>query len=257
LNPEDIPRLEDGPMPSNRMTLQFLEPPNADLIQPKDAVFQHARHYRDGNAPPPALLLDFMYGAAAYKRWGNGSEMKRVIDDKFLDDYQSIPILEKPADPSSGEDSESEFDDPTDGDYIDPGFESRRHRTRSRQPGDPNDVDPELAFQSNRAHSLSEDRDANAVLPGSACRRSRIHSRHPRNPYPVDPGFASRSHRPRDPDDVDPESMIEAMDNMNALMMYMHGVTPEESAMQRQKEAEEKERKAGEFSQNKVLEWMK
>jgi hypothetical protein len=110
--------------------------------------------------------------------------MKRVMDDKFLDDCQSITLLEKPADPSSGEDSETEGDDPTEGDYIDPGFAWRSHRTRSRQPRDPIDVDPGLAFQSHRAHSLREDHDANSVLPGLAFHSSRVHSFHPRNPYP-------------------------------------------------------------------------
>jgi hypothetical protein len=37
-----------------------------------------------------------MYGAAAYKRWGTGLEMRRVIHDKFVEEYQSIPVLQKP-----------------------------------------------------------------------------------------------------------------------------------------------------------------
>jgi len=101
-------------------------------------------------------LLDFVYGAAAYKRWGNGPEMRRIIHDKFVDEYQSIPILQEPVCPSSGENSGSESGDPTDGNYV-------------------------LAFQSNRAW------------------------------------------RPQD-------SMIEAMDNMNALMMHLNGITPEARA---------------------------
>ena len=72
-NPEDIPRLEDGPMPSDRIMLQHLEPPRVNMIQPCDAAFRDTHQVRDGNASPAALLLDFMYGAAAYKHWGNGS----------------------------------------------------------------------------------------------------------------------------------------------------------------------------------------
>jgi len=196
-------------MPSDRITLQHLEPPSSVSIQPRDALFRDTRQPRDGNAPPAALLLDFMYGAAVYKRWGNGSEMKHVIHDQFVDKYQSIPILQKPVDPSSGEDSGSECSDPTDGNYVDPGFTFRSDRTQSRsEPHDPNYIDPGLEFQSNRAW------------------------------------------RPRD-------SMIKAMDDMNLVMMRMSGITPEARAAQWQKEEEEKQLKDEEFSQAKVLEWIK
>lgn len=193
-------------MPSNRIMLQHLELRIGISIPPCDAVFGDTRQPRDGNTPPPALLLDFMYGAAAYKRWGNGAEMKRVIHGKFVDEYQSIPILYRPVDPSSDEDSGGERDDPTDGDYVD---KSQKNRTRFRsKPHNPDYVDSELEFQSNRAR------------------------------------------RPQD-------SMIKAMDDMNALMMLMNGITPEARAAQWQKEEEEKQLKDKEFSQNKVLEWMK
>jgi hypothetical protein len=255
LNPEDVPRLEDGPMPSDRITLQHLVPPTTGLIQPLDAVFKGEHQPRDGNAPPPALLLDFMYGAAAYKRWGNGSEMECVIHDKFVDEYQSIPILQRLVEPSSDEDSGSERDDPTDGDYVDPGFAfgsdgahspSKDHNPNSvdlalifqsshthphSKPHDPNYDDPGLAFQSNRAHSLSKDHDADSVVPGLA-----FHSN------------CTRSLQ---------DPMIKAMDDMNALMMHMNGVTPEARAAQWQKEEEERQLKEKEFSQSKVLEWMK
>lgn len=95
LNPEDVPRVEDGPMPSSRITLQHLEPPTGVFpIPARDAVFG-APQLRDENAPPPAILLDFMYGVAAYKRWGTGLEMRRMIHDKFMEEYQSIPVLQK------------------------------------------------------------------------------------------------------------------------------------------------------------------
>ena len=195
-------------MPSNRITLQNLEPPSGFSIPPRDAVFRDTWQSRDGNTPPAALLLDFMYGAAAYKRWGNGPEMKRIIHGRFLEEYQSIPILQKPVDPSSDEDSGSERGDPADGDY-DPGFIFQSDSTHSRsKPHDPNYADPGLAFQSNRAW------------------------------------------RPQD-------SMIKAMDSMNALMMCMSGITPEARAAQWQKEEEERRLKDKEFSRNKVLEWMK
>ncbi|KAF8499044.1 hypothetical protein F5888DRAFT_1633574 [Russula emetica] len=43
------------------------------------------------------------YKTTAYKHWGNGLEMKCMIHDKFVKEYQSIPILQKPVDPSRGE----------------------------------------------------------------------------------------------------------------------------------------------------------
>lgn len=129
LNPEDVPTVEDGPAPSNRVTLQFLKPPDVDeIIRPRDARFAGTPRPRDENVQPPAILLDFMYGAAAYKRWGNGPEMKYVIHSKFVEQYQSISSPQRRMDPPGGDSgSEPESDDPTDGDYVDPGSSKRNH----------------------------------------------------------------------------------------------------------------------------------
>jgi hypothetical protein len=187
-------------MPSHRITLQNLEPPRGVPIPSRDAVFRDMCQPRDGNAAPAALLLDFMYGAAAYKRWGNGSEM----NDNFVEEYWPIPILQKPVDPASDVDSGSERGDPTDGDH-DP-FWGNRNQFRSK-PLYLNRVDPGGEFQSN-------------------C------------------GWGPQ------------DSMIKAMDSMNALMMRTSGITPEARAAQWQKEEQERQLKDKEFSQSKVLEWM-
>jgi hypothetical protein len=63
-----ILRMFQGSKMVRRITLQHLEPPTTGLIQPKDAVFKNTRQPGDGNAPPPAVILDFMYRAAAYKK---------------------------------------------------------------------------------------------------------------------------------------------------------------------------------------------
>jgi hypothetical protein len=53
------------------------------------------------------------------------------------------------------------------------------------------------------------------------------------------------------------DSMIKAMDDMNSLMMFLNGTSPEARVAELRKEEEEKQLKDREFSQNKVLEWMK
>src|SRR5215510_14002528 len=91
MNPEDVPMVEGGPVPSHRVTLQYFEPPDGvDSVRPRDAVFTRTRRTRDGNEPPPAILLDFMYGAAAFKRWGVRQEMASVLRQNFEDTYASL-----------------------------------------------------------------------------------------------------------------------------------------------------------------------
>jgi hypothetical protein len=52
--------------------------------------------------------------------------------------------------------------------------------------------------------------------------------------------------------------MIKATDDMNALMMFLNGTSPEARVAELQKkEEEEKQLKDEEFSRRKVLEWMK
>ncbi|KAK2464782.1 hypothetical protein APHAL10511_003200 [Amanita phalloides] len=53
------------------------------------------------------------------------------------------------------------------------------------------------------------------------------------------------------------DTLIEAMDDMNFLLMYLSGISPEEAAMRKIKREEEEERLAQEASRSKVTEWMK
>jgi len=55
----------------------------------------------------------------------------------------------------------------------------------------------------------------------------------------------------------DESELAKAMDELNVVLMYIHGITPEVAAERRQKEIEQKERAAQEASQNKVVEWRK
>ena len=103
-------------MPSNRVTLQLLEAPTGLLrILPRDNLLTGTQP-RDENAPPPAILLDFMYGAAVYKRWGSGKKLKLLIDRNFVEEHPPKP---RPIEPSSSEESGGEPDGPTDSNYVD------------------------------------------------------------------------------------------------------------------------------------------
>lgn len=48
-----------------------------------------------------------------------------------------------------------------------------------------------------------------------------------------------------------------AMDELNAVLMYLEGITPQEAANRREKRMEEEELKAQAASRSKVMEWMK
>ncbi len=84
---------------------------------------------------------------------------------------------------------------------------------------------------------------------------------------PDDPDFTSGPDDPNDPDYKpreprkryrrrDESDLSKAMDELNMVLMYMHGITPEEAAERRQKEIEQEERAAQEASRSKVMEWM-
>jgi predicted transcriptional regulator len=47
------------------------------------------------------------------------------------------------------------------------------------------------------------------------------------------------------------------MDNLNAVLMYLKGTSPQEAAARWEKRMEEEEEIARKASQNKVMEWMK
>ncbi|KAF8325684.1 hypothetical protein F5887DRAFT_1065316 [Amanita rubescens] len=126
LDPADIPRVEAGPMPSSRITLHDLVP---------DIGFNPIRQYDaritgTGTSLPSTVILDYIYGVAAYQRWGSGRDIEEVMVQRFAEYYKSIPI--PPAPPhSSDSDGFSEPDHPNDGDYIpDRRPRGRNHSTK-------------------------------------------------------------------------------------------------------------------------------
>ena len=64
--PAEVPRIEQGPIPYRRTTLQYIEPPTGLYIVPPLDI--RADWSRDEVRPPPSILLDFMYGVAVVKR---------------------------------------------------------------------------------------------------------------------------------------------------------------------------------------------
>jgi hypothetical protein len=113
LDPADIPRVEADPIPFSRITLHHLEPDTSHFPIPQcDACMAGT-----GISPPSTVVLDFMYGVAAYRRWGSGQDIKEVMQQRFAEHYESIPI--PPASPHSSDgDNSPEPDDPDDDDNI-------------------------------------------------------------------------------------------------------------------------------------------
>ena len=87
-----------------------------------------------GTSPPPAILLDYMYGAAAYQRWGAGQGIDEVMRRRFSERYESIPIP-PPSPPSSGSDPLGESDDSRDRDYAPRAAKRVRYHTTKMSAG--------------------------------------------------------------------------------------------------------------------------
>lgn len=49
--------------------------------------------------------------------------------------------------------------------------------------------------------------------------------------------------------------MAKAMDEMNAFLMQIHGITPQEATKRREEQAKKLQLEAQEVSQTKVMEW--
>lgn len=84
-------------MPSSRITLHNLAPDTSfDPIPQRDA-----RITGTGTSLPCTVILDYMYGVAAYQPWGRGQDIKEVMEQRFAEHYKPIPI--PPASPTSGD----------------------------------------------------------------------------------------------------------------------------------------------------------
>ncbi|KAK0495743.1 hypothetical protein EDD18DRAFT_1392804 [Armillaria luteobubalina] len=113
LNPEDIPRVEEDPeniliveegdMPTTRITLQHIQP-----LQGRDRVAQcDARITGSGNPPVSTIILDYVYGVAAFKRWAGGPGVEKMMQARFEALYKSIPPLPRSSSPEFSDDNPS------------------------------------------------------------------------------------------------------------------------------------------------------
>jgi hypothetical protein len=110
-------------MPPSRITLHHLKPHDSRFPIPQC----DARIAGTGISPPSTVVLDFLYGVAAYRRWRSGQNIEEVVQHRFTEHYKSIPI--PPASlPSSEGDRSPESDDLHDDDEYKP---NRRPRGRN------------------------------------------------------------------------------------------------------------------------------
>jgi hypothetical protein len=147
-------------------------------LQNVDALFQG-----EGVPLPFTVILDCVYGIAAYNAWrskrGGGFNRMRAYRNEH---YAQIPPPSAPPDDIYDTDVTSGSDDPKNSNYNLP--KPRNTRTSTRRSG-----------------------------------------------------------------------LEETMDELDMVLMYMHGITPEMAAERRQKEIEREERAAQEASRSKVMEW--
>ncbi|KIM90547.1 hypothetical protein PILCRDRAFT_1822 [Piloderma croceum F 1598] len=92
LDTADIPRVELDPMPPSRITLHHFQSDDSDPIRQSDA-----RMAGTGISPPSTAVLDFMYGVAAYRRWGTSlppsdGDSSPESDDDNDDDKPNIQL---------------------------------------------------------------------------------------------------------------------------------------------------------------------
>ncbi|KAH9042313.1 hypothetical protein EDB84DRAFT_1266912 [Lactarius hengduanensis] len=176
LDPTDIRRFERGPTDTAHITLHQLMKPDTHV----DALFNGAD--RSLLPLPHDIVLDYMYGVAAYKRWKSTADIHAVMKSYYEEHYANIRPLPRKS-PSDGGDDAPEPHDPRETDY-----------------------------NPRKGHHPSTSRG---------------------------------------------DVMGEAIDDLNLVLMFINGTTPEEVAERREKRMEEEERAAQERGRNKVTEWMR
>ncbi|KAH8994522.1 hypothetical protein EDB92DRAFT_1943833 [Lactarius akahatsu] len=213
LDPIDIPRVEpsdrQGPVPADHFTLHRLKkPPGYDPARIAAIASTGSLHhdiaftlglnvdalFRSTDLLPAAIILDYVYGIAAYKQWNSKRDDKAFHG--VIGYYRNELYVDNPAaSPSPSTDNyEDEVHDPT------------------NVPG-----------------NLVDCHDPDHV-----------------------PTTSSRYASTRTGDE-----MAKAMDDLNAVLMLVRGITPEEAAKRRERRMEEEELKAQEASRSKVMEWMR
>ncbi|KAH9054869.1 hypothetical protein EDB87DRAFT_1413202 [Lactarius vividus] len=142
LDPTDIPRVEPsdrkGPVPTDHFTLHRLEMPHgydpvtaeifasAGRLRRHDVGFALGLNvdalFRSTNSLPPVVILDYVYGIAAYKQWNSRRSYKLihgVMRNYRREHYIDIPTIEPslPTDNYEGPSDESD-DEARDSTYV-------------------------------------------------------------------------------------------------------------------------------------------
>ncbi|KAH9042306.1 hypothetical protein EDB84DRAFT_1436459 [Lactarius hengduanensis] len=147
LDPTDIRRFERGPTDTAHITLHRLKKPNSDdpvglevlthsgTLHPLTAFGMGAHVDALFNGTDRSLLhlphdivLDYMYGVAAYKHWRSTADIHDVMKAYHAERYAHIPALPRKP-PSDDSDDAPEPDDPRDTDYNP---RKRHHPSTSR-----------------------------------------------------------------------------------------------------------------------------
>ncbi|KAH9036199.1 hypothetical protein EDB85DRAFT_2288403 [Lactarius pseudohatsudake] len=220
LDPTDIPRVEpsdrQGPVPADHFTLHRLKKPpgynpariaaiaSTGSLDP-DIAFTLGLNvdalFRSTDSLPPAVVLDYVYGIAAYKQWNSKRDDKAVhgvIGAYRNEHYVDIPATSPSPPTDNNEGPSDESDD---------------------EAHDPTYVPDNLVDCHDPDHA---------------------------------PTTSSRYTSTRTGDE-----MAKAMDDLNAVLMLVRGITPEEAAKRRERRMEEEELKAQEAGRSKVMEWMR
>ena len=74
-----------------------------------------------GTDTPPIILLNFMYGVAAYKRWRSPPGVDIInayFTEHYAEHYKTIPVPQAPSGESESPSDEQEQEDPNDPDYV-------------------------------------------------------------------------------------------------------------------------------------------
>jgi hypothetical protein len=107
-----------------------------------------ARIIGTGTPRPSTIILDYMYGVAAYRRWGSGQEIKKLMQQRFTESFKAIPI--PPAPPYISDDDDDiypESDDSKDLSYSP--VEKKQQRKKH------SDTSPEMLQAMDDIHALS------------------------------------------------------------------------------------------------------
>jgi len=111
--------------------MHLLEPDTSRL-----PLLQYDAHIAGtGILPPSTIVLDFIYGVAAYRCWGSGHDIKEVMEDHVTKHYKSIPIPPASLPSSDGDSSPESHNDDNDNKSYKLRRPTRRNRTSTMSDG--------------------------------------------------------------------------------------------------------------------------